>query len=401
MCIIKTEHISSNLEFGGGLPMEAADKKKRYVKDGTGVVRSKRLRLFRFNWKRKMKMKKKVLVAMSGGVDSSVAALLLQKQGYEVGGATFVLFDGCNEDNVGDAKKVCDQLGIPHYVLDYRDIFSKNVKEYFVNSYLAGKTPNPCIACNRNIKFGAFLQDAKQLGYEMISTGHYAGIGFDEETGRYQLRRSINLKKDQSYVLYHLSQEQLSRLILPLEQLTKQEVREIAAQANLPVKSKSDSQDICFVPDGDYVGFITNYTGKAPQEGDYIDDDGKVLGRHKGVLHYTIGQRKGLGISLGVHRFVSAIDPKANTVTLSDETAVFSDTLFADDLKLITFKALTEPLECTAKIRYAHQPAAATIYPLENGRVRVVFQKPQRAITKGQAVVFYDGEQVLGGATIE
>lgn len=346
-------------------------------------------------------MKKKVLVAMSGGVDSSVAALLLQKQGYEVGGATFVLFDGCNEDNVGDAKKVCDQLGIPHYVLDYREIFAKHVKEYFINSYLAGKTPNPCIACNRNIKFGAFLQDAKRLGYEMISTGHYAGIGFDEETGRYKLRRSINLKKDQSYVLYHLSQEQLSRLILPLEQLTKQEVREIAAQANLPVKSKSDSQDICFVPDGDYVGFITNYTGKAPQEGDYIDDDGNVLGRHKGVLHYTIGQRKGLGISLGVHRFVSAIDPKANTVTLSDESAVFSDVLFADDLKLIAFDTLTEPLECTAKIRYAHQPAAATVYPLENGCVRVKFQKPQRAVTKGQAVVFYDGEQVLGGATIE
>ena len=200
-------------------------------------------------------------------------------------------------------------------------------------------------------------------------------------------------------MLYHLSQEQLSCLILPLEQMTKVEVR--AAAASLSVQSKSESQDICFVPDGDYVGFITRYTGKAPQEGNYIDSTtGKVLGRHKGVLNYTIGQRKGLGISLGVHKFVSAIDPKANTVTLSDESAVFTDTLTAKDLRLIAFDALSEPLRCSAKIRYAHQPAPATVYPQEDGGVCVVFEKPQRAITKGQAVVFYDGEQVLGGATI-
>ncbi|WP_255420044.1 tRNA 2-thiouridine(34) synthase MnmA [Anaerotruncus sp. AF02-27] len=344
--------------------------------------------------------KKKVLVAMSGGVDSSVAALLLQRQGYEVGGATFELFDGCNEDNAGDAKRVCEKLGIPHYLFNYREIFAKRVLDYFVETYAAGATPNPCIACNRNIKFGKFLEDADRLGYEYISTGHYASVRFDAQSGLYQLWRSAQERKDQSYVLYHLTQAQLSRLILPIESYTKDEVRAIAAAAGLPVASKSDSQDICFVPDGDYVSFIERYTGNACVPGDYLDETGKVIGRHKGVLHYTIGQRKGLGVSFGRHRFVSRLDPKFNTVTLSDESAVFSDTLLAGDLRMIAPDGAGAPFAAQAKIRYAHKPAPAEVYPLEDGRVQVRFEAPQRAATKGQAVVFYDGNRVLGGATI-
>lgn len=343
---------------------------------------------------------KKVLVGMSGGVDSSVAALLLQKQGYEVGGATFELFDGCPENNVGDAKAVCEKLGIPHFTLDYRALFSERVLDYFVESYALGETPNPCVACNRAIKFGAFWKDAQRLGYDYISTGHYAGVGFDEVTGRYTLLRSTQEGKDQSYVLYHLSQRQLSTLLLPIDHYCKDEVRALAAEAGLSVQSKSDSQDICFVPDGDYAAFIARRTGKTPLAGDYIDDAGNVIGRHKGVLHYTIGQRKGLGVSFGAHRFVSKLSPLTNTVTLSDESAVFADMLFADELRVMAFDALTEPLPCTAKIRYAHKPAAATVYPLGNGEVRVCFDQPQRAITPGQAIVFYDGNRVLGGARI-
>ncbi len=345
-------------------------------------------------------MQKKVLVAMSGGVDSSVAALLLKKQGYEVAGATFELFDGCPENNTGDAKRVCEQLGIPHFVFDYRERFSKSVLDSFVRGYQNGETPNPCIACNRAVKFGAFLEDADRLGFDCISTGHYAGVLFDRQSQRFQLIRSQQERKDQSYVLYHLSQKQLSRLLLPIDCYSKAEVREIAARAGLPVSSKSDSQDICFVPDGDYAGFIIRYTGKLPQEGDYLDDSGAVVGRHKGVLYYTIGQRRGLGIALGVKRTVSRLDPVSNTVTLSDDSAVYADRLFADDLQMIDGTAPKAPFSCAAKIRYAHKPAPATVNPLGNGAVQVQFAQPQRAITKGQAVVFYEGDRVLGGATI-
>lgn len=337
---------------------------------------------------------------MSGGVDSSVAALLLTQQGYEVGGATFELFDGCPENNVGDAAAVCAQLGIPHYVLDYRELFAARVLDRFAAGYAAGETPNPCIACNRGIKFGAFLDDAERLGYELISTGHYAGVKHCED-GSHQLWRSVQTKKDQSYVLYHLSQKQLSRLILPLDRMSKDEVRGAAAQAGLNIHSKSDSQDICFVPNGDYVSFLTQYTGKTPTEGDFIDEQGNVLGRHHGIWRYTIGQRRGLGIALGAYRYVSALDTEKNTVTLSDERAVFSDTLTADELMMISGEDIKNPKQVLAKIRYGHTPAPATVFPAtQGGEVKVVFDAPQRAVTAGQAVVFYDGGRVLGGAVI-
>lgn len=343
---------------------------------------------------------KKILVAMSGGVDSSVAALLLQRQGYQVGGATYRLFDGCPEENIKDAKSVCDLLGISHYVLDYRPLFKTGVLDYFVKTYEKGETPNPCIACNRTIKFGAFCQDAEKLGYDLISTGHYAGVEWDQEAQCYYLVRSVQERKDQSYVLYHLNQKQLSMLRLPLDSYEKEQVRKIAAEAGLPVSSKSDSQDICFVPDGDYMGFITRYTNNPPKPGNFVDDQGNVVGQHQGIPRYTIGQSRGLGVALGRRRFVSRLDPVENTVTLSDEEAVFSRELWADDLRLMTGGVLEEPLECEAKIRYAHKPAPAMVYPLGEGKVRVEFRDPQRAITPGQAVVFYQGNKVLGGATI-
>lgn len=345
-------------------------------------------------------MGKKVLVAMSGGVDSSVAALLLQRQGWEVCGATFELFDGCAESNAADAAEVCHKLGIPHMVFDYRRLFSEKVLNYFVNAYQTGKTPNPCVACNRGVKFGAFADDAEKLGFTHISTGHYAQVFYDEASRLWGLRRAGDEKKDQSYVLYHLDQRQLSMLTLPLQDYTKEQVRTLAAEAGLSVTSKSDSQDICFVPDGDYVSFIEQYTGVPCREGDYLDEAGNVIGRHKGVLRYTIGQRKGLGVSFGVHRFVSALDAVNNTVTLSDERSVFHDTLEADDLRMIGPIPEQGPLRVQAKIRYAHKPAPAAVWFLGGGKVRVVFDAPQRAITAGQAVVFYDGPIVLGGATI-
>ncbi len=356
-------------------------------------------------------MKKRVIIGMSGGVDSSVAALLLKQQGYEVVGATFRLFNEgdlhlngesrcCSLDDVNDARLVCDAIGIPHYVLNYKEMFREKVVDAFVRDYLAGVTPNPCIACNRYIKFEAFLQKAQSMGFDAVATGHYARIIKDEATGRWALYRASVLNKDQSYVLYHLNQQSLPSTLMPLGEYSKDQVRAIAQENGLVVSHKPDSQDICFVPDGDHAAFIERYTGTTPQAGVFTDRGGKVLGHHGGVQHFTIGQRKGLGISLGRPAFVVDINAATNTVVLGEEDEAFSDTLLAGDINMVSGEAVQAPFSCRAKIRYSHKEAPAVVSPAEDGCLKVVFDTPQRAITKGQSVVFYSGDEVLGGGTI-
>lgn len=353
----------------------------------------------------------KVLVGMSGGVDSAVTALLLKQQGYEAVGVTFRLWQPtdenaaqsscCSIDDVNDARLVCDKIGIPHYVFNYKDLFKEQVVDYFVEAYQKGETPNPCIACNRRIKFSAFLERAQSMGFDYIATGHYSKVIQNTDTGRYSLIKGAYDRKDQSYVLYSLTQEQLSKLLMPLGDYSKEEVRKIAVENGLGVSNKPDSQDICFVPNGDYTAFLEEYTGLTSPKGSFVDIHGKVLGAHKGLWNYTIGQRKGLGMTFGKPMFVADINPATGNVTLSEEDYLMRDTLYCSDINLIETETLTAPVRVTAKIRYAHKMAEATLYPLEQDRLKLVFDTPQRAITKGQAVVFYLGDKVFGGGTIE
>ena len=352
-------------------------------------------------------MAQKIMVGMSGGVDSSVAAYLLKKQGYEVTGVTFKLWDDptlesgcCSADDVRDAAYVCQQLGIPHYVLNYKDLFRQEVVGPFAEEYLRGRTPNPCISCNRYIKFGAFSHKLRELGFDLMATGHYARCGYNEATGRWELKRAIHPEKDQSYVLYNLTQEQLAMLRLPLGEYSKPEIRAIAEESGLVVAKKPDSQDICFVPDGDYAKFIEKYTGKKTPEGDFVDKEGNYIGRHKGIIHYTIGQRRGLGIPAASRLYVCEISPKTNTVVLGDNADLFSSELEADSVNLISVDNLSEPKRVTAKIRYRHKEQPATAWQTPDGILHVKFDEPQRAITKGQAVVMYDGDEVVGGGVI-
>ena len=342
---------------------------------------------------------KKVMAALSGGVDSSVATHLLQKAGYDCSGSIMTLHAPTPE-SISDARSVAERLHIPFYVMECQDIFHKCVIGDFIAAYERGDTPNPCITCNRCLKFSHFLQEAEKLGCDMIATGHYARIRKDEASGRYLLLRAKDSAKDQSYFLYMLTQAQLSRVLFPLGELTKPEVRQIAEENGFVNARRKDSQDICFVPDGDYFAFIERYKGQTYPCGDFLDLSGNRVGTHKGAVGYTLGQRKGLGLAIGTPVYVCGKDMGKNTVTVGPEENLFSTTLIAENCNWFPFDDLTAPIEVTAKARYRHKEQSATVSPLSDGRVEVVFHSPQRALTTGQAVVFYDGEIVIGGGTI-
>ena len=352
----------------------------------------------------------KVLIAMSGGVDSSVAAFLMKEQGCDCIGTTMKLFHNedigvksnrtcCSLEDVEDARSVAFHLGIPYYVFNFSDDFRERVIDRFIAAYERGATPNPCIDCNRYLKFERLYERARILGCDAIVTGHYARIVF--ENGRWLLKKALDESKDQSYVLYSLTQEQLAHTRLPLGALHKSETRRIAEEQRFYNAGKPDSQDICFVPDGDYAGFIARYTGHGCPTGDFVDESGQVLGRHKGIVHYTVGQRKGLGIAADAPLYVKRIDAQENRVVLSGNDALFSRELTANDFNWIAYDVPPRELRATARVRYHQREQAATVTVLEDGHVHLVFDEPQRAITPGQAVVLYDGDTVLGGGTIE
>ena len=350
-----------------------------------------------------------VFVGMSGGVDSSVAALLLKQQGYEVSGVNLRLMAGGEEtesqhcgssQDAGDARRIAERIGCPFYVFDRAELFRDIVIQNFIDEYEAGRTPNPCVLCNRTVKFGALLEQVRSMDGDYLATGHYARIIRDEETGRFLLQRGADRKKDQSYFLYMLTQEQLAHTLFPLGGLTKDKVRAIAEEHGLVNARKKDSQDICFVPDGDYAAFIEKTTGRTSPTGAFLDLEGNVLGQHKGFIRYTRGQHKGLGLPTAAPLYVQSKDPVTGAIRLGPDSALWSSELIAKNMNWIAVENPQTALRVTAKTRYSQKESGATVEPMAGGFAKVVFDEPQRAITAGQAVVLYDGESVVGGGTI-
>jgi tRNA-specific 2-thiouridylase len=354
--------------------------------------------------------KNRVVVAMSGGVDSSVAAALLLEQGYEVIGITMQIWpeDGaskreggcCSLSAVEDARRVADSLGIPYYVMNFKDYFQQRVIDYFVEQYQMGRTPNPCIACNRYVKFEEFLRRAHNLDAFYIATGHYARIEYDGQRQRYLLKKSVTQEKDQTYALYNMTQYQLEHTLMPLGMYTKDKTREIARKLGLEVADKPDSQEICFVDDNDYGSFVVQRASREIMPGHFVDTKGNVLGKHRGIVHYTVGQRKGLGLAMGKPVYVVDIDAENNVVVVGESHEVYSNGLIAEDVNLISVDRIAEPMEVDIKIRYSAVPAKAVVSDVGQGKVEAVFQRQQRAVTPGQAAVFYQGDMVVGGGTI-
>ncbi len=344
----------------------------------------------------------KVLVAMSGGVDSSVAAALLKKEGHDIIGATMQVLpsDGHGPHTEIDARHVASKLGIPHYVMDFRNIFARKVINDFCREYRRGRTPNPCIRCNQHIKFGALLERARELGAEFIATGHHARVEMDESTGTYLLKKGADLRKDQSYFLCQLTQEQLRHTTFPIGNLTKDRVREIAGELDIPVAARPESREICFIPDNDYPRFLKDYIPRTAEPGPILDARGNVLGRHPGIMFYTIGQRRGLGIAAEEPLYVTAIKPERNAVVVGTREQTYGSELTATDLNWIAIASPEHPIRVRARVRYRHPEAEATVTPLDEANVYVKFAEPQMAITAGQAIVFYDGDTVIGGGTI-
>ncbi len=350
---------------------------------------------------------KKVVIGLSGGVDSAVAAYLLKEQGYEVIGImlnlsqndeVYLLQEGgcCSLSSVLDARKVAELLDIPFYVLNYKDVFKEKIVDYFVKDYLEGNTPNPCVECNRHIKFGKFLKSAKTLGADYIATGHYANVR--KVNDKYVLEKGLDKKKDQTYMLYTLTQNQLKHILMPCGNYTKDQVREIAKKIGMDIHNKKDSEEICFVPDGNHGNFISNIAKVS--EGNFVDKNGKVLGKHKGIVYYTIGQRKGLNISLGKPGYVIEIRANTNEVVIGDESDILFKNAIIDNVNIISGEKLPDGYKVQAKIRYQVNVFDAEVFNLGENKLKVVFDNPQRAITKGQSLVFYDGDILLGGGII-
>ena len=339
----------------------------------------------------------KIVIAMSGGVDSSIAAALIKEEGHDVIGATMQILPS---DEIEDARRVADRLKIPHYVMNFRDTFTRTIINDFCNEYNLGRTPNPCIRCNRDIKFGVLLEKARELGADVIATGHHARVERHETNGMHLLKKGIDARKDQSYFLCQLTREQLGHALFPVGSLTKNRVRQIAGEMNLPVADKPESQEICFIPDDNYAEFVRAYTHRTASPGPILDQMGNILGEHQGIMAYTVGQRRGLGIAATEPLYVTAIEPERNAVVVGSKEQTYGRQLIASSLNWIAIDCPDEQLRVRARVRYRHPEADAIITPLDNDEVHVEFDKPQMAITPGQAVVFYEGDTVLGGGTI-